>query len=207
MLMMTQEPDRQASRTAGPAAAMTETFYAELRQIAGRIFASERTGHTLQPTAVVNEACMRIMSGGLPDVPREQQLALAGRVLKQVLIDHSRRHNAAKRGGPPGGGGEGEGGARGGKGGVRLSLDDGVLAEEPALVDFESIHRALERLRRLSERQAEVVTLRIFAGLTMDQIAAVLDISKRSVEGDWAVARAWLRRELGGEAESQEEGR
>ena len=148
--------------------------------VAARIFASERTGHTMQPTAVVNEACMRIMAHGLPDVPREERLALAGRVLRQVLIDHARARDAEKRGG----------------GAVCLTLDRDVLAEHETIVDLESVHDALERLRRLSERQAEVVTLRIFGGLTMEQIATVRGVSKRTAEGDWAVARAWLRREL-----------
>jgi len=161
---------------------VTEHFYAELRRIADRICAGERRNHTLQPTAVVNEACLRLMAGGLPDVPRAEQLALAGRVLKQVLIDHARARNADKRGG--------------GEAPLRLELDRDLLASDPTPIEFESIQRCLERLRELSPRQAEVVTLRIFAGMTMDQIATVLAISKRSAEGDWTVARAWLRREL-----------
>jgi RNA polymerase sigma-70 factor, ECF subfamily len=174
--------------------AVTEHFYAELRQIAQRIFASERAAQTLQPTAVVNEACLRLMSGaasggGLPNVPREQRLAMAGRVLKQVLIDHARSRDAQKRGGATSG-------AAGSGSIVRLDLEQDILAEQATRVDFDSIHRAMERLRQLSERQAEIVTLRMFAGLTMDQIATVLGISKRSAEGDWTVARAWLRREL-----------
>lgn len=162
---------------------VSDTFYAELHAIAERVFASERAGHTLQPTAVVNEACLRLMAGGLPDLPREQRLALAGRVLRQVLIDHARRRNAEKRGGnaEP----------------LRLDLDRDLLDEQTTVVEFECINRALERLRRLSERQADVVTLRIFAGLSMEQTAAVLGVSKRTAEGDWTVARAWLRRELG----------
>jgi RNA polymerase sigma factor (TIGR02999 family) len=159
---------------------LTETLYAELRSLAGRLFAAERSGHTLQPTALVNEACLRIMAHGLPAVPREQQLALAGRVLKQVLIDHARARGAMKRGG----------------GAIRLELDPETLDRAATEVDFDAIRASLERLRHLSERQAEVVTLRIFAGLTMAQIATVTGLSKRSVENDWAVARAWLRRDL-----------
>jgi RNA polymerase sigma-70 factor, ECF subfamily len=157
-------------------------LYEELRVIASRMFSSERAGHTLQPTAVVNEACLRIMAGGLPDVPREQKLALAGRVLKQVLIDHSRGRDAEKRGG----------------GAAKLELDRDVIADGETIVEFDAIHRALEKLRALSERQAEVVTLRIFSGMTMEQVASVLGLSKRSAEADWTVARAWLRRELDG---------
>lgn len=168
----------------GPA--LSDTLYAELRGIAERVFANERgrgAGHTLQPTAVVNEACLRIMASGLPAVPREQQLAIAARVLSQVLIDHARARGAAKRGG----------------GALRVDFEAKTLAEESTTtVEFETIHAALERLRRLSDRQAEVVTLRLFAGLTMDQISTVLGVSKRTAEGDWTVARAWLRRELAG---------
>jgi RNA polymerase sigma factor (TIGR02999 family) len=164
-------------------AAVTEGFYAELRGIAHRVFAGERSGHTLQPTAVVNEACLRMKSQGLPDLPREQQLALAGHLLKQVLVDHARARDAQKRGGPD-------------ADSLRIELDRNMLTSKTTLVDFDAVHLAIERLRELNERQAEVVTLRIFAGLTMVQIATVLGVSKRSVEGDWTVARAWLRREL-----------
>lgn len=162
------------------AGVITDTMYSELRRIAHRVFASERKGHTLQPTAVVNEACMRLLSGGLPDLPREQQLAIGARVLRQVLIDHARSRNADKRGG----------------GAIRLDLASDPLAHDDEPVEFGAITDAMDRLRALSERQAEVVTLRLFAGMTMEQIASVLDVSKRTVESDWAVARAWLRRDL-----------
>lgn len=163
-------------------ALITESLYQELRASASRLFASERAGHTLQPTAVVNEACLRILAGGLPDVPHDERRALAARVLRQVLIDHARAHGAEKRGG----------------GAPRLSLDRDVLAPHETVVELGAVHDAIERLRALSERQAEVVSLRIFSGLTMDQVATALGVSKRTVEGDWTVARAWLRRELAG---------
>jgi RNA polymerase sigma-70 factor, ECF subfamily len=189
--------DRAAAGNGG--AAVSERFYEELRQIAHRIFASERAAHTLQPTAVVNEACLRLMNGaaagaGLPDLPHEERLAMAGRILKQVLVDHARSRDALKRGGRSAGPSSGR--ETSGSGAVRLDLEHDILAEHATQIDFDSIHRALDRLRQLNERQAEVVTLRMFAGLTMDQTATVLGISKRSAEGDWTVARAWLRREL-----------
>jgi len=163
------------------AAILTERFYSELHEIAQRIFASEHAGHTLQPTAVVNEACMRILTTSrLPDVPKEERLALAGRVLKQVLIDHARSRAADKRGG----------------GLLRIELDPGMWAASDTFVDFSAMHAALDKLRSLHERQAEVVTLRIFGGMTMQQVASVLGVSKRTAEDDWTVARAWLRREL-----------
>lgn len=170
----------QAPRPDAHATAVTDTLYADLRRVAERVFASERKGHTLQPTAVVNEACIRLMAGGLPAAPREQQLAIASRVLRQVLIDHARAHNAEKRGG----------------GAVRVSLERADPGYTPEVVDVEALTRAMERLRTLSERQAEVVTLRLLSGMTMEQIASVLDVSKRTVESDWTVGRAWLRREL-----------
>jgi RNA polymerase sigma-70 factor (ECF subfamily) len=165
--------------------ALTQTMYAELRDLAGSMMRSERAGHTLQPTALANEACLRIARHGLPELPREQRLALAARVLEQVLVDHARKHAAAKRGGGDA---------------IRLQLDENLLSETPAAssepVDFDALRRALAKLRALHARQAEVVTLRLLAGLTMPQIAGLLGVSTRTIEGDWAVALAWLRRAL-----------
>jgi len=162
------------------AAAISPTLYADFRAVAERLFASERSEHTLQPTAVVNEACLRLLSSGLPVVPREQQLALAARVFRQVLVDHARARDALKRGG----------------GALKLDVDHLDLVEPGTFIDVGAIQQAMEKLRDLSERQAEVVTMRTYAGMTIDQIARVLGVSTRTVEGDWAVARAWLRREL-----------
>lgn len=165
--------------------ALTQRFYDDLRGIAAKFFRAEQSGHTLQPTAVVNEACLRIISQGLPDVPRDQQLAIAARVLKQVLIDHARKRNAEKRGG-----------AVKGQAAFRLDLDRDMLQDERTIVDFDAVHRALDKLRSLNEAQAELVTLRMFSGMSMEQAAAVLGLSKRSAEREWTVAKAWLRREL-----------
>jgi RNA polymerase sigma factor (TIGR02999 family) len=161
--------------------AVTQRFYVELRDIARRLFGSERRDHTLQPTALVNEACVRIMtSSPLPDVPHAERVALAARVLKQVLIDHERGRRAAKRDG----------------GRLRIELDPELSEAPDTLADFELVRQALERLRALHERQAEVVTLRVFGGLSVEDTATALGLSRRTVEADWTVARAWLRREL-----------
>jgi RNA polymerase sigma factor (TIGR02999 family) len=182
--MTTSPPERRAGDS-GASAEVTERFYTELRAIAARLFASERRGHTLQPTSVVNEACLRIFtSSPLPEVPRAERLALAARVLEQVLVDHERARSAAKRGGRS----------------LRIELDPELACAEEPLVDFERVERAIRRLRELSARQAEVVALRVFGGLTMEQVASALAISKRTAEADWTVARAWLRRELADEA-------
>src|SRR5690606_23885803 len=98
----------------------------------------------------------------------------------QVLIDHARSRSADKRGG----------------GLLRIELDPAMWAASDTFVDFSEMHSALEKLRTLHERQAEVDTMRIFGGLTMQQIATVLGVAKRTVEDDWTVARAWLRRAL-----------
>ncbi|QYK48147.1 MAG: sigma-70 family RNA polymerase sigma factor [Phycisphaeraceae bacterium] len=187
---MRAEQPQQGTDGSPPASkknAVTETLYAELRNAAERMFARERRDHTLQPTALVNEACVRLMAGGLEGIPQTQRIAIAARVLKQVLIDHARAHNADKRGG----------------GALHLELSSDIAADltskPPAPIEFERVRAALDRLRDLSERQAEVVTLRILGGMTMDQIASTLGVSKRTVEADWTVARAWLRRELGGD--------
>jgi RNA polymerase sigma factor (TIGR02999 family) len=168
-------------------AAITARFYDELRGIAGRLLSGERGDHTLQPTALVHEAYLRFAtSSRLPDVPRAEQLALAARVLRQVLVDHQRARGAAKRSG----------------GRLRVELDPELasgqrtLQDSDVLHDFDALNGALERLRQLDERQAEVVLLRAFGGLTMEQVALALRISKRTAEADWTVARAWLSREL-----------
>lgn len=162
-------------------AALTARFYEELRGIAGRLLAGERRDHTLQPTALVHEAYLRLATNSrLPEVPRPDQLALAARVLRQVLVDHQRARGAAKRSG----------------GRLKVELDANLAEEQHTVHDFEALQRALEGLRERDARQAEVVVLRTFGGLTMDQVAEALRISKRSAEADWTIARAWLAREI-----------
>jgi RNA polymerase sigma factor (TIGR02999 family) len=162
-------------------AALTERFYRELHALAARAFAAERNAPTLQPTAVVHEVCLRLLTTSpLPDVARAERLALAARVLRQVLVDHHRARAAEKRGGAA----------------LRVELDPELAESGEPTADFAALHAALERLRALHARQAEVVTLRAFGGLTMDEVAAALGVSKRTAEEDWAVARAWLRRAL-----------
>ncbi len=179
---MSSPPAPDTPRPGTPA--LTERFYRELHELAVRAFASEKSGHTLQPTAVVHEACLRLLtSSPLPEVSRSERLALAARVLRQVLVDHHRARSAGKRGGAA----------------LRVELDPELAARSDGTADFTLLEAALERLRALHDRQAEVVTLRIFGGLTMEQVASSLGVSKRTVEDDWAVARAWLRRELAGD--------
>lgn len=183
---MTEASHPPTAAASADTAAWSDTFYAELQGVARRLFAAERRDHTLQPTAVVHEACLRMLAGsGLPELPRVERLALGARVLRQVLIDHQRRRAAEKRGG----------------GALRVEVEAELMPGSGAgntWIDFDHIHAALERLRGLHPRQAELVGLRVFGGLEMADIAECLGTSKRTAEADWTVARAWLRRELAG---------
>ena len=162
----------------------------EMRGIARRLMRKERRGHTLQPTAVVNEACLRLL--GSPDTPARSRgdfLGLVARVMRQVLVDHSRKRDADKRGGDW----------------QRVSLKADRAAMDPgeALVDALDLDVALTKLAQLSPRQAEIAELRYFAGLSIPETAEALELGVTTVKGEWGVARAWLRRELetsGGES-------
>jgi len=155
-------------------------IYAELRKMAARQMRRERPDHTLQATALANEAYLRLSGGErVSDVGQEHFCAIASRLMRQILVDHSRRQHAAKRGG----------------GRIESSLDSFVpaIADKADLVELDM---ALNRLRELDPREASIVELRFFAGLTVPEIATALDVSIATVERDWASARAWLRREL-----------
>jgi RNA polymerase sigma-70 factor (ECF subfamily) len=161
---------------------LTTQLYAELRGLAGRLMAGERGGHTLQPTAVVNEALLRLLKGSaltsLAD--RRHLVAVAAQAMRQVLVDHARSRATAKRGG-----------------GRSAEPLDAVLdwCQERS-GDLLALHDALDRLGQKNERLAQVVTLRFFGGLTVPEAAEHLQVSESTVEGDWRLARAWLRREL-----------
>ena len=169
----------QGSEAAG--AQLFSILHGELRRQAGRYMRRERRAHTLQPSGLVNEAYLRL--AGAADLDwhsRAQFFAIAARVMRQVLVDHARRRRAAKR-----------------EGGCQVTLADADAPVAPLeLVDLEN---ALGELTALDPRQARVVELRFFGGLEFEEIAAVLEISDRTAKRDWAFARAWLARELGGD--------
>lgn len=172
-----------ANNSQTPAAAAS-AVYDELRRLAESFMRRERTNHTLQPTALVNEAFVRLADKTIAAAQgREHFIALAAETMRRVLVDHARTHNAAKRGGPPG--------QR-----TRLACEDELPA--PAVeVDVLALDDALRKLSLLDERHARVVELKYFGGLSVEQIAGLLNVGTRTVEADWALARAWLRRELG----------
>lgn len=155
--------------------------YGELRRLAGGYFGRERRDHTLQPTALVNEAFLRLVDQRrIQWQSRAHFLALAATLMRQLLISHARKHRAAKRG----------------SGGPRLTLLESDLAVEERDVDLLDLDRALTALAALDPRQARIVELRYFSGMTVEETAAVLKVSPATVKLDWSLARAWLLREL-----------
>ena len=140
----------------------------------------ERSDHTLQPTALVNEAYLRLVrSPGLAIKDRKQFLAIAARAMQQVLVEHARAGRRVKRGGAP----------------LKVTLHDGIAAITPG-IDMLILAESLERLRVLSDVQARIVELRYFAGLSVEEVADVLGVSPTTVKRDSAMAKAWLLREI-----------
>jgi len=155
--------------------------YAELKRRAGAQLARERGSHTLQPTALVHEAFLRLVDQRSARWQnRAQFFGVAAQLMRRILVDHARARAAAKRGGDA----------------LRISLDDASEAAVSPETDVLLLNRALERLAVLDPRQAQVVELRYFGGLSVEEVAAVLEVSEITVKRDWAMARAWLYREL-----------
>jgi RNA polymerase sigma factor (TIGR02999 family) len=160
--------------------------YEELRDLAAHYIRRERPDHTLQPTALVHEAYMRLAGHveqhGADWRDRAHFFGVAARVMRQVLVDHARAHQAAKRG----------------SGQARVTLSECVRMVEDETVDLLALDVALTRLASLDADQARLVELRFFAGLTVEETAEVVGRSPTSVKREWRAARAWLHRELSG---------
>src|SRR5215472_1210982 len=162
---------------------LTPLVYRDLRRIAARLLRDERSGHTLQPTALVNEAYLKL--AGQAKVQwqnRTHFFAVAARAMRQILVDHARGHLRAKRGGDI----------------TVLSLEEGLALTPERSADLLALDQALERLSSIDPRKTKVVELRFFAGLNNDEIAELLQISPNTVMRDWNMAKAWLRREIEG---------
>lgn len=162
----------------GAEAELLPLVYAELRSLAARHLRGERPGHTLSPTALVHEAWLRLDADTtLTPVDRRRFFAIAARRMRQVLIDHARQRDAAKRGG-----------------GAREAVTLSSLAAEDSGdgVDLLALEQALDRLQALDPRKVQMVELRYFGGLEMADIAAVLGISRATAQRDWEVARTFL---------------
>ena len=165
------------------------TIYGELRRVAARYLQRERRNHTLQPTALVHEAWLRLQNQRSVEWQgRTHCLALGAQAMRRLLVDHGRHQKREKRGG----------------GAAPLALDDLLDAAETGAVPVEdllTLEEALSRLEAIDARAAQVVILRFFAGMSNPEVSEHLGVSLRTVEGDWTHARAWLKRELAGPAE------
>jgi RNA polymerase sigma factor (TIGR02999 family) len=155
--------------------------YDEFRALARHYLAQERMNHTLQPTALVHEAYMKLVDQTRVDWQGKSHFfAVAAQAMRRILVDHSLSRQRDKRGG----------------GRARVVLDEAVALSPQKDEDVLALDEALERLAALDARQARVVELRFFGGLSVEEVAQALGVSKRTVEGDWTFARAWLSREL-----------
>jgi RNA polymerase sigma factor (TIGR02999 family) len=182
--MTTRSRRTHSSATTRTADELFPVIYAELRRVARRYLGRERKNHTLQPTALVHEAWLRLQNDRAIKLHgRTQGLALAAQAMRRLLVDHGRRQKRDKRGG----------------GAQPLSLDELLKAASTAAVPVEdllALDAALARLEAIDPRAAQIITLRFFSGLSVPEVAEVLHLSLRTVESDWTHARAWLRREL-----------
>jgi RNA polymerase sigma factor (TIGR02999 family) len=169
---------------AGDAGALEELVplvYDELRRVARARLRQEQPDHTLQATALVHEAYLRLIGAGQPTPQNRAHLfAVAARLMRQILVDHARRKHAEKRGGDA----------------TIISIQDAEAAPDIALVDILALDEALGELAALDPRLCQVVELKYFAGLTIDEAAEALKVSTPTVERDWRVAKAWLHQRL-----------
>jgi RNA polymerase sigma factor (TIGR02999 family) len=174
---------RDAARDEARPEALREAL-AELRRVARSYLSGQRADHTLQPTALVNEAFLKLVGSDAVEAIRDRQhfFALAARAMRQVLVDHARQRAASKRGGGAG----------------RVTFVDGARAQEATDDEVLDVDAALAELATLDERQARVVELRFFAGLEVEEVAAAMELSVSTVEREWRAAKAWLGRRMQG---------
>ncbi|HEY6342366.1 MAG TPA: ECF-type sigma factor [Bryobacteraceae bacterium] len=162
------------------AAQVAAAAYGELRKLAARCLRRERPGHTLQPTALVHEAFLKLAANTRTEWrDRAQFYAVAARLMRRILVDYARRRAAGKRGG-----------------GHQVTLEENLVLREERIEDVLGVDEVLERLEALDPRQGRIVELRFFSGLTVEEIAEVLGISTPTVKREWSSAKAWLHREL-----------
>jgi len=155
--------------------------YEELRRQASRYLRQERPGHTLQTTALIHEAYLRLVDQkSVQWQNRAQFFGIAAQLMRRILVDHARTKHRAKRGGSA----------------VRISLSDATAATQDANLDLVELDQALNRLAEIDPQQSKIVELRFFSGLNVEETAAALNISPATVKRDWSVAKAWLHREI-----------
>jgi RNA polymerase sigma-70 factor (ECF subfamily) len=168
---------------AGAPARLMPLVYDELRRLADHYLRRERPDHTLQPTALVHEAYLKLIDQTRVDWQnRAHFFGVAAQLMRRILVDHARRHQAEKRGGFR----------------QKLTLDEAVDYSQTRDVDLVKLDDALTALAKFDARQSRIVELRFFGGLTIEETAEAIGISPATVKVDWSMAKAWLRREIGG---------
>jgi RNA polymerase sigma factor (TIGR02999 family) len=167
----------------GALEALLPLVYDELRRLARGYLQRERPGHTLQSTALVHEAYMRLVDQDVSWQNRAHFFGIAAQMMRRILVDHARTKNAAKRG----------------DGACMVTLDEGLLSSGERDVNIIALDDALDKLTKLDPQQSRIVELRFFTGLSIEETAEVLKISPATVKRDWVMAKAWLYREMQGE--------
>jgi RNA polymerase sigma factor (TIGR02999 family) len=174
---------------AGDRAALDQLLpvvYQELRRMAGNYLRQENPGHTLQPTALVHEAWLRLIDQARVDWRnRAQFFGVAAQMMRRILVDHAKAKHREKRGGDA----------------VKLSLDDVINLSRERAADLIALDDALNELTRVDERKSRVVELRYFGGFTVEEIAQILEVSPETVMRDWKLAKAWLYQQIRQEAD------
>jgi len=155
--------------------------YAEMRRLAQSYLRRERSDHTLQSTALVHEAYLRLVDQNVSWQSRAHFFGIAAQMMRRILVDHARAHDAAKRG----------------DGACRVTLDEDLAVREQRDVDVIALDVALENLAKIDPQQSRIVELRFFGGLSIEDTSEVLKISPATVKRDWAMAKAWLHRAMG----------
>jgi RNA polymerase sigma factor (TIGR02999 family) len=174
LLVRWTEGDQQAL------ADLLPLVYDELRRLARRYLQQERPGHTLQSTALVHEAYLRLVDQNVSWQNRAHFFGIAAQMMRRILVDHARSRSAAKRG----------------DGACRVTLDEGLVALAERDLDLVALDAALSNLAKIDPQQAKIVELRFFAGLSIEDTSEALHISPATVKRDWAMAKAWLHREM-----------
>lgn len=163
--------------------------YDELRRLADRYLRRERSDHTLQATALVNEAYLRLVDQNVPWQNRAHFFGVAAEMMRRILVDHARSHQAQKRG----------------SGGVKLSLDEAINMSDERAADLISLDEALTALAEFDPQKSRIVELRFFAGLSIEETAKVLGIGTATVIRQWKMAKAWLYHQVSKEDDSEKQ--
>jgi RNA polymerase sigma factor (TIGR02999 family) len=166
--------------------ALVPLVYEQLRRIARKCLLSQNPGHTLQPTALVHEAYLRLVKRDSVELhSRVHFFAVAATLMRQILVDHARNHSAAKRGG----------------GAVKLALDEDMALPKKPTLDLIALDDAMKQLATMDARQCQIVELRFFGGLSIEETSQVVDMSPATIKREWATARVWLHHALSQGAE------